>query len=80
MSPERVSVGEEGEGHVLLLLSLDAHNHVDDYSDTLGGVRETNKNSLHFSSGHVLKFLNCCTVSNSLQKTKQNKKGSDNAP
>ena len=43
MSPERVSVGEEGEGHVLLLLSLDAHNHVDDYSDTLGGVRKQTK-------------------------------------
>ena len=42
MSPERVSVGEEGEGHVLLLLSLDAHNHAD-YSGTLRGARKTNR-------------------------------------
>ena len=26
---------------LLLLLSLDAHSHVDDYSSTLGGVRKT---------------------------------------
>ena len=26
--------------HFLLLLSLDAHKHVDDYSGTLGGVRK----------------------------------------
>ena len=25
---------------ILLLLSLDAHSHVDDYSGTLGGVRK----------------------------------------
>ena len=36
----------------LLLLSLDAYNHVDDYSGTLGGVRNNNNKSPLFSSGH----------------------------
>ena len=29
----------------LLLLSLDAHNHADDYSSTLGGVHNNNNNN-----------------------------------
>ena len=31
---------------LLLLLSLDAHNHVDDYSGTLGGVRKVHISAL----------------------------------
>ena len=52
-----------------LLLSSDAHNHVDDYSGTLGGVRKNNTKSPHFSSGH--KSLNSCTVSTSFSRKKQ---------
>ena len=54
------------------LPSLDAHNHVDDYSGTLGGVR---KSTFQFWS-QVLKIelLHCHSLSLSLKnKTKQNK-------
>ena len=40
---------------LLLLLSLDAHNHVDDYSGTLGRVRRNDKKVLKLL--HCLKFL-----------------------
>ena len=46
-SPVCNSLIQDGRGHLfqflllhLLLLSLNAHNHVDDYSGTLGGVRK----------------------------------------
>ena len=35
-----------GEKNLLLLLSLDAHNHVDDYSGTLGGVGKVHISAL----------------------------------
>ena len=61
---------------LLLLLSLDAHNHVDDYSGTLGGVRKVHISALVTSP----KKLSCCTVilslfvSLSLKKKKKKKK------
>ena len=42
---------------LLLLLSLDAHNHVDDYSGTLGGVHKVHFSAhfiFHISSHHHL--------------------------
>ena len=41
----------------LLLLSLDAHNHVDDYSGTLSGVRKVHISA--FSSFFLFSFLFC---------------------
>ena len=55
-----------------LLLSADAHTHVDDYSGTLGGVRKNKTKSLHFSSAH--KSLNSCTVSTSFFRKNNNNK------
>ena len=56
---------------LLLLLSLDAHNHVDDYSGTLGGVHK-----VHILALVTIKSLklNYCTVILSLSKTKTKQK------
>ena len=58
---------------LLLLLSLNAHNHVDDYSGTLGGVRKVHISALVTSP----KKLSCCTVILSLflSHLKKKKKG-----
>ena len=48
---------------LLLLLSLDAHNHIDDYFGTLEGVR----NYFYFLNTH-------CTVSFSKKKERKKKK------
>ena len=53
---------------LLLLLSLDAHNHVYDYSGTFGDVRK--KKTLRPPP----QALNCYTVSSSFLKTKQKQK------
>ena len=42
---------------LLLLLSLDAHSHVDDYSSTLGGVRKAKRNKKLLKLLHCLKLL-----------------------
>ena len=58
-------------GFLLLLLSLHALNHIDDYSGTLEGVRKRRKKNPHFSSGH--KSLTCCIVSSAFSKNKKTK-------
>ena len=59
---------------LFLLLSLDAHNHTDDYSGTLESVRNFFFFLIHitFSSDH--KSLNYCTVPFSIKKKKEKKK------
>ena len=47
----------------LLLLSLDAHNHVDDYSGTLGGVRKKSTFQL-WSQVLKIKLLHCLKKQN----------------
>ena len=42
---------------LLLLLSLDAHNHVDDYSGTLGGVRKVHISALVTSPKNLIVAL-----------------------
>ena len=54
---------------ILPLLSLDAHNHVDDYSGTLGGVRKVLISALvvlKIKLLHCLKFI--LSLSLSLKK------------
>ena len=58
------------DGH--FLFSLVAHNHVDDYSGTLGGVCKKRK-KVHISALVKQKSLNCCTVSSSFSKNKNKK-------
>ena len=54
-----------------LLLSLDAHSHVDDYSGTLGGVRKVHISALVTSPKNWIVAL---SFSLCLSKTKQTKK------
>ena len=42
---------------LLLLLSLDAHSHVDDYSSTLGGVHKAKEKKKLLKLLHCLKLL-----------------------
>ena len=49
---------------ILLLLSLDAHNHVDDYSGTLGDKKCSQ--SPHFSTGHKSSLNKKTTKNNNL--------------
>ena len=42
---------------LLLLLSLNAHNHVDDYSGTLGGVRKVHISALVTSPKNLVVAL-----------------------
>ena len=47
---------------LLLLLSLNAHNHVDDYSGTLGGVRKVNISALVTSPRKLVVALSFCSI------------------
>ena len=70
--------GNDCKRHVksILLLSLNAHNHVDDYSGTLGGVRKVHISALVTSPKNwvvALSFILCLSLSQKKKKKKKKK-------
>ena len=70
--------GNDCKRHVksILLLSLNAHNHVDDYSGTLGGVRKVHISALVTSPKNwvvALSFFLCLSQTKNKQKEEEKK-------